>query len=158
LYFYFKKKTYRDPILKLTRPKNGSRLATHRLKTTALEDCSVTYFAGYLAYKCIKKFNCHFCQNIFLTSKDLNEKNQILLINKNYSSFENNNTGLKAPSISFNEIINHSLDIFENYSFKNKLRFKLMQKIKVDVLINQWLNDGNDCNCKNISYSSLITY
>ncbi len=23
-----------------------------------------------------------------------------------------------------------------------------MQKIKVDVLINQWLNDGNDCNCK----------
>jgi hypothetical protein len=23
-----------------------------------------------------------------------------------------------------------------------------MQKIKVDGLINQWLNDGNDCNCK----------
>lgn len=106
----------------------------------------------YLAYKCIKKFNCHFCQNNFLTSKDLNEKNQTLLINKNYSSFENDNIGLKAHSISFNKIINHSLDIFEKYfetySYKKKLRFKLMQKIKVDVLINQWLNYGNDCNCK----------
>lgn len=124
----------------------------NQITKVTLEDCSVTYFAGYLAYKCIKKFNCHFCQNNFLTSKDLNEKNQILLINKNYSSFENDNTGLKAPSISFNKIINQSLDIFEkyfeNYSFKKKLRFKLMQKIKVDVLINQWLNDGNDCNCK----------
>lgn len=37
---------------------------------------------------------------------------------------------------------------FENYSYKKKLSFKLMQKIKVDVLINQWLNDGNDSNCK----------
>jgi hypothetical protein len=70
----------------------------------------------------------------------------------NYSSFENDNTGLKAPSIYFNKIINHSLDIFEkyfeNYFYKKKLRFKLMQKIKVNVLINQWLNDGNDFNCK----------
>ena len=50
-----------------------------------LEDCSVTYFAGYLALKCIKKFNCEYCKDQLIIEKDLNDKNQILIINKNYS-------------------------------------------------------------------------
>ncbi|XP_060845172.1 uncharacterized protein LOC132924740 [Rhopalosiphum padi] len=44
--------------------------------TVTLEDCSVTYFAGYLIYKCYKQFNCHHCQNNLQTNKNLNDKNQ----------------------------------------------------------------------------------
>jgi len=30
--------------------------------SVTLEDCSVTYFAGYLAFKCINKFDCEYCK------------------------------------------------------------------------------------------------
>lgn len=89
-----------------------------------LEDCSVTYFAGYLAYKCNKKFNCHKCQNNLFTDKNLNEKRQLLLINKNYSSFDQDG-GLKAPSFSLNKIINRALEIFENNFVKIQHKKKL---------------------------------
>lgn len=104
----------------------------NEIKKVTLEDCSVTYFAGYLTFKCLKKFIGHLCQNNFLTNKNLNEKNQIFSINKNYSSFENDKFGFKAPSIYFNKIINHILDIFEKHFEKfyhrTKLLFKLIQK------------------------------
>lgn len=89
-----------------------------------LEDCSVTYFAGYLAYKCDKKFNCHQCQNNLFTDKNLNEKRQLLLINKNYSSFDQDG-GLKAPSFSLNKIINRALEIFEDNFVKIQHKKKL---------------------------------
>lgn len=79
-----------------------------------LEDCSVTYFAGYLIYKCYKKFNCDNCQNNLQTNKNLNDKSQLILINTNYSSCQND-IALKAPSINFNKIINRVLEIFENH-------------------------------------------
>jgi len=64
--------------------------------TISLEDCSVTYFAGYLIYKCYKKFNCHHCQNNLQINNNLNDKNQLLLLNKNSSSCQND-IALKAP-------------------------------------------------------------
>jgi len=113
-----------------------------------LEDCSITYFSGYLAYKCIQKFNCHLCQNNLITNKNLNEKKQILLFHKNYFLFENENNRLKAPSTSFDKIINHVLNIFEKHfekiKHKKKIRAKLTQKIKMDILVIQWLKD-DDC-------------
>lgn len=59
-----------------------------------LENCSVTYFSGYLAYKCNNKFNCDDCNTNLTTKKNLNEKNQILLLCKNYSEI-NEETELK---------------------------------------------------------------
>lgn len=116
--------------------------------TITLEDCSVTYFAGYLIYKCYKKFNCHHCQNNLQTNNNLNDKNQLLLIHKNYSSYQND-IALKAPSIDFNKIINRVLDIFEKYfdkiQYKKKIRFKLTLKMKNDVLINKWINEFESC-------------
>jgi hypothetical protein len=35
---------------------------TISIQETTLEDCCVTYFSGYLAYKCMKKFNCIDCK------------------------------------------------------------------------------------------------
>jgi hypothetical protein len=45
-----------------------------------LEDCSVAYFARYLGYKCIKKFNCNFCQQELFTNKNVCDKKQLLLL------------------------------------------------------------------------------
>lgn len=88
----------------------------------SLEDCSITYFAGYLAFKCIKKFNCKYCECELITEKLLDEKNQLLILNKNYSSLD---TGLKAPTKYFNNIIDRILNIFEKkliiYSIEKKL-------------------------------------
>ncbi|KAL4126514.1 hypothetical protein QTP88_010736 [Uroleucon formosanum] len=89
-----------------------------------LEDCSVTYFAGYLIYKCYKKFNCQNCQNNLQTNKNLNDKNQLLLINKNYSSCQND-IALKAPSINFNKIINRVLEIFEKHFDKIHIKMEV---------------------------------
>jgi len=111
-----------------------------------LEDCSVTYFAGYLALKCIKKFNCEYCKDQLIIEKDLNDKNQILIINKNYSSF---NTGLKAPAKIFNDIIDNILNNFEN-NFNNvkhrkKIRNNLTNKIQSNEKIKAWVKINAEC-------------
>ncbi|KAL4148879.1 hypothetical protein QTP88_003024 [Uroleucon formosanum] len=125
--------------------KRIDEIQTNRI---TLEDCSVTYFAGYLIYKCYKKFNCQNCQNNLQTNKNLNDKNQLLLINKNYSSCQND-IALKAPSINFNKIINRVLEIFEKHfdkiQYKKKIRFKLTLKMKNHILINKWINEFESC-------------
>lgn len=114
-----------------------------------VKDCSVTYFAGYVAYKCNEQFNCHHCRNNLQTDNNLNDKNQLLLINKNYSV--QTDFILKEPSISFNKIINRILDIFEvqyeNIQHKKKIKFKLTLKIKKDDLIRKWLLDNKFESC-----------
>lgn len=72
----------------------------------------MTYFAGYLAYKCMNKFNCDDCKKYLSKEKSLTDKNQILLVHKNYSDIEMN-TGLMAPSDHLNKVIDRTLAIFE---------------------------------------------
>jgi len=59
--------------------------------------------------------------------KNLNDKKQLLLLNKNYISI-NNESELKAPSNNFNNFTNKILNIFENnyenYLNKKKIRFQ----------------------------------
>ena len=110
-----------------------------------LEDCSVTYFAGYLGYKCMKKFNCNHCQLELFTNKNLNDKKQLFLLNKNYISI-NNESGLKAPSNNFNNVINKILNIFENnyenYLNKKKIRFQLTERVKNNKTVIKWLDES----------------
>uniref|UniRef100_A0A1Y1KDL4 Transposable element P transposase n=1 Tax=Photinus pyralis TaxID=7054 RepID=A0A1Y1KDL4_PHOPY len=83
-------------------------------KEETLEDCAVAYFAGYLAFKCIKEFDCNTCQETLCTDDiSLFNKNQLLIINKTYDT--SLTTALKAPANSFYNIINMSLNIFEKY-------------------------------------------
>uniref|UniRef100_A0A2S2P4P3 Transposable element P transposase n=1 Tax=Schizaphis graminum TaxID=13262 RepID=A0A2S2P4P3_SCHGA len=42
----------------ISSPKKLKVHETEKKKSITLEDCSVTYFSGYLAYKCIAKFDC----------------------------------------------------------------------------------------------------
>ncbi|KAL4121023.1 hypothetical protein QTP88_013608 [Uroleucon formosanum] len=114
--------------------------------SVTLGDCSVTYFAGYLAFICIKKFSCENCKSDLIMEKDLNEKNQILIIKKNYSLFD---TGLMAPTKIFNYIIDNILNIFENnfdnVKHKKKIRYNLMNKIQSNEKIKAWIEMNADC-------------
>lgn len=109
-----------------------------------LEDCSVSYFAGYLGYKCVKKFQCSLCQEHLLSSVDLNDDNQLLIINKIYENVTFG--GLLAPTKEFRNIVDVSLRIFERYYarlfFCNKLSKKLQIKIinKISQIDSQWLH------------------
>ncbi|KAF0748913.1 Transposable element P transposase [Aphis craccivora] len=94
-------------------------------QTSRSPDCSVTYFSGYLRYKCYKKFNCHYCQNNLQTNNNLNDKNKLLLIHKNYSSYQND-IAFTAPSIDFNKIIN------PYWTFLKNILIKFCTKKKLD--------------------------
>jgi len=106
----------------------------------------VTYFAGYLALKCIKQFNCEYCKDQLIIEKDLNDKNQILIINKNYSYI---NMGLKLPAKIFNDIIDSILNIFENnfnnVKHKKKIRNNLTNKIQSNENIKAWVKINAEC-------------
>lgn len=113
-----------------------------------IEDCSVTYFSGYLAYKCDKKFNCNDCNTHLTTKRDLNDKNQLLLVHKNYSDIDKD-TGLKAPSVELKNVIDHALEIFEKKFEKiqhtKKLKLKFLTIYKTDKLISRWINKEHTC-------------
>jgi len=114
--------------------------------TVSLEDCSVTYFAGYIAFKCIKKCNCKYCECQLVTEKLLDEKTQLLILNKNYSSLD---TGLKAPEKHFNNIMDRILIIFEkkfdNLQHRKNIRENLTQRIQNCDIINSWINININC-------------
>lgn len=70
---------------------------------TTLEDCSIAYFAGYLAKKCIEKYNCQKCiTNLLKHEEILTDPKQMLILNKNYGVKE---LALKAPSEMLYEIV-----------------------------------------------------
>lgn len=48
---------------------------TETVKKVNLEECSVVYFAGYLAKRCIDFFQCKNCEANLTTKKNLNEPN-----------------------------------------------------------------------------------
>ncbi|KAL4126427.1 hypothetical protein QTP88_010649 [Uroleucon formosanum] len=64
----------------------------------SLETCTVVYFSGYLANKCLEKFKCVDCYSNLITEKDLNDKNQLLLTYKTFDNIFTNTKGLKMPS------------------------------------------------------------
>lgn len=54
-------------------------------KPVTLESCSVLYFIGYLAKKCINHFNCSNCKLKLITQNALNDPNNLLLLHKTYN-------------------------------------------------------------------------
>ncbi|CAI6377798.1 unnamed protein product [Macrosiphum euphorbiae] len=76
---------------------SGSPKTTFEATPISLETCSITYFAGYLAKKCIQKFNCEMCKFNLITKTNKNDENQLLLHNKTYD-YTDQGYGLKAPT------------------------------------------------------------
>jgi hypothetical protein len=83
----------------------------------------------------------------------LSDKNQILLILKNYSDIEKH-TGLMAPSDQLNHVIDRTLSIFETtfqkFQHKKNLRSTLLTVLKKDELISNWM--------KKIITARIITF
>jgi len=120
---------------------------TEKNESITLEDCSVTYFSGYLAYKCTEKFNCEMCKKSLVTTKNMNSKNQLLILFKNYPD-TNKDGGLKAPTEYFNSIIDRALYIFENIfsiiQHQKKIKVKIIKYLKEDQLISTWINENDN--------------
>lgn len=88
-----------------------SKITTTLECTTTLEQCSTVYFAGYLAKSCIDKFNnCSVCLKNFLKNVDLNDKKQILILNKSYDF--NASIKLKMPSDELAKLVDLSLFVY----------------------------------------------
>lgn len=78
-------------------------------QATGLEDCSVVYFAGYLAKKLIEKYNCQLCKDNYLGVKDLKKRDQLLLLHKNYDLEKE--LGLKAPTPCLKRLTKYAMGI-----------------------------------------------
>jgi len=80
----------------------------------SLEECAVIYYAGYLAMKCLKKFDCEKCHTTLLhPDKMLNDKNQLLLVHKTYNVNFDIDKGLKVPSKQLELFTKICLDTFK---------------------------------------------
>ncbi|CAI6371260.1 unnamed protein product [Macrosiphum euphorbiae] len=80
----------------------------------SLEEFAVIYYAGYLAMKCLKKFDCEKCHTTLLhPDKMLNDKNQLLLVHKTYNVNFDIDKGLKVPSKQLELFTKICLDTFK---------------------------------------------
>ncbi|KAL4148876.1 hypothetical protein QTP88_003021 [Uroleucon formosanum] len=105
---------------------------------TILEKCSTIYYAGYLAKKCLDKFQCDQCQTFLLKPcKDLNDKQQLLIVNKTFKDIDlNASSGLKAPSEDLVQFVSICLNVFK-HSY-NQLKSE-------KYLVNKLMTQANNC-------------
>lgn len=113
-----------------------------------LEECSVSYFAGYLVHVLLKEFNCITCKDLRINS-DLQDGRELLLLHKSYCPGKTlQMQGLKAPSDEFKEIIDSSLQIYESYVkkifHKDLFKNRLLRKIQKNEILNNWINECSE--------------
>lgn len=75
-----------------------------------LEGCTVVYFTGYLAHICLNNVSCNSCKLQLITDTDINNKDQLFIVNKNFENIKTN--GLKSPSKKLVELVICAIDIF----------------------------------------------
>lgn len=104
-----------------------------------LEQCSNTYFSGYLGKKCVEKFQCRLCENVMLketNDEQFNEK-EFFIFCKNYDS-QSSNLFLRRPTDSFEKFIFHSQQIIkqivEKMHHKKNISKIIHKKIKNDLI------------------------
>lgn len=96
-----------------------------------LEKCAIKYYAGYLADKSLKKFECNNCKsnllskNIFFT-----DKNEILIFHKLYKNIIKTSEvqGLMAPSVTLYKVVKKLL-LFLTFFFQNLVTKKMFVHI-----------------------------
>lgn len=117
------------------------------MSSLSLEKCSLEYYAGYLAMKCVKKIECNKCYNQLInTNKSLVDKDQLFILHKTFDHIDWTSTdvGLKAPTKELVDFVQESLMIFQNYyedvKWKKTLVSTLVnmaeKKIKISLLEN----------------------
>jgi len=93
-----------------------------------LETCSITYFAGYLAKKCIDNFKCEDCRLKLVTRDDLEDDHQLLILNKQYDDISHSK-GLKLPSKQIIKITKICLDVLTEMFPQIKTEKEILKKL-----------------------------
>lgn len=105
---------------------------TRSQQNLSLETCSVVYFAGWIGKSCIDKFDCSDCKKKLLNNLvDLNDKKQLLLINKTYSNISV--PTLKSPTEYLVNLVDNMLDCFQeniDQLHRSNVISNLMDKFK----------------------------
>lgn len=112
-----------------------STSSTENSKKVTLEECSMTYFAGYLAKSCIEKNSCQVCAKNLLQEINLKDNKQLLILNKSYNCSKC--IKLKMPSDNLLKLVHMAIACF-NMHFSNivhstKIKLRLFNSI-VDFL------------------------
>lgn len=127
-----------------------SELENDKLNVT-LEECSISYFAGYLAKRCIDNFQCENCKQVLVNNEIYNNSNEILIMYKTFEQIDFfGNEGLKKPSTWLIKICKISLNIFKT-TFKTIISEpRIMTKMFDLILIklNKKNIDFNESPCK----------
>lgn len=107
---------------------SGSPNTTGEAIPISLETCSITYFAGYLAQKCLQKFNCEMCKFNLIKKTNINDENQLLLLNKTYDYIDEG-YGLKTPTNILIDVSTIFLKVFKNNFDEMKCDKKLLAQL-----------------------------
>lgn len=135
----------------------NSSPSTNNSNTLSLETCSVTYFAGYLAKKCLDQFSCYDCElNLIVSKTNLYDESLLLLMYKTYDHVDPIQ-GLKAPSNQLLQIVKICLDVFEKWFPIIKSSKKLIFQLKenANVIINKQFPNFQKTKCIN-HYTYII--
>jgi len=132
----------------------SSEEALHNSKVyrekSSLESCTVVYFSGYLAKKCVDLFLCKDCDLTKNNNDYLNEPHQILILKK---TFDNVGLaqGLKIPSDKLLGIVEICLDVFQNLfpKIKTKKKIIFLFKEKALPIIYKKYSDVENSTCHN---------
>lgn len=113
-----------------------------------LETCSNTYFAGYLAKKCIDQFKCTKCELIILKSNDfLFDDQEYLIFYKQFESADIERSSLKKPSDLFINFVSTAQKCLKDFVELNPHKRKLCATIQLKIK-NELISDLNfDPNC-----------
>ncbi|KAL4126560.1 hypothetical protein QTP88_010781 [Uroleucon formosanum] len=108
-------------------------------ETITLETCSNTYFAGYLAKKCIDQYKCNKCELIILKNNDfLFNDQEYIIFYKQFESADIEKSSLKTPSDLFVNLVStaqkYLKDCVELSPHKRKLCATIQQKIKTELI------------------------
>lgn len=69
---------------------NATTIAKQAISSDiTLEECSITYFTGYLAKSTLTKHKCQECQKNLVKELNLEDQKQLLILNKSYSFNKN---------------------------------------------------------------------
>ena len=118
---------------------------------STLEECSIRYVSGYLAHKCLIKFDCSNCLASLVKSNEKVEiTNELLIFWKAYHTSNDNELGnLRAPSDEFYSVMTLAYKIFniefQLHSHKTNIALYL-RKCITDTLIEKhdqfWVIEG----------------
>lgn len=112
-----------------------------------LENCSVTYFAGYLAHCSIKKFHCNTCKiNLVKSDETLSDKLEMMIVNKNFKTANESKINyLKRPTEGLLRVIFRASEIYNsvfgaNYYKRNtSIKQTIIEAVMNDTLIKSWV-------------------